>query len=128
MNLAWPIEDVKGIGPKTSEILNHAGIFTLRDLIYHLPRDYQNFQQAESIKDLKPGQVTIKARVDSITTSRRRRGLTLTEATLRDQTGAVRAIWFNQPYRAKQLATDKEYYFSGKLEFSLAARTAALVS
>lgn len=118
MNLASPIEDVKGIGPKTSEILNHAGIFTLRDLIYHLPRDYQNFQQAESIKDLKPGQVTIKARVDSITTSRRRRGLTLTEATLRDQTGAVRAIWFNQPYRAKQLATDKEYYFSGKLEFS----------
>ena len=64
MNLASPIEDVKGIGPKTSEILNHAGIFTLRDLIYHLPRDYQNFQQAESIKDLKPGQVTIKARVD----------------------------------------------------------------
>lgn len=118
MNLASPIEDVKGIGPKTSEILNHAGIFTLRDLVYYLPRDYQNFQQAASIKDLKPGQVTIKARVDSISTSRRRRGLSLTEATLRDKTGAVRAIWFNQPYRAKQLATDKEYYFSGKLEFS----------
>lgn len=118
MDLASPIEAVKGIGPKTSEILNHAGIFTLRDLVYHLPRDYQNFQQAESIKDLQPGQVTIKARVDCISTSRRRRGLSITEATLRDKTGALRAVWFNQPYRAKQLATDKEYYFSGKLEFS----------
>lgn len=118
MDLASPIEEVKGVGPKTSEVLNHAGIFTLRDLVYHLPRTYQDFQEAQSIKDLKPGQVAIKARVDAISTSRKRRGLSLTEATLRDSTGAVRAIWFNQPYRAKQLATNKEYYFSGKLEFS----------
>ena len=118
MDLASPIEDVKGVGPKTSEVLNHAGIFTLRDLVYHLPRTYQDFQEAQSIKDLKPDQVAIKARVDAISTSRKRRGLSLTEATLRDSTGAVRAIWFNQPYRAKQLATNKEYYFSGKLEFS----------
>lgn len=118
MDLASPIEDVKGVGPKTSEVLNHAGIFTLRDLVYHLPKTYQDFQEAQSIKDLKPGQVAIKARVDAISTSRKRRGLSLTEATLRDSTGAVRAIWFNQPYRAKQLATNKEYYFSGKLEFS----------
>ena len=104
MDLASPIEDVKGVGPKTSEVLNHAGIFTLRDLVYHLPRTYQDFQEAQSIKDLKPGQVAIKARVDAISTSRKRRGLSLTEATLRDSTGAVRAIWFNQPYRAKQLA------------------------
>lgn len=118
MDLASPIEEVKGIGPKTAEVLNHAGIFCLRDLIYQLPRSYENFQQAQSIKDLKPGQVTVKARVDSITSSYKRRGLSLTEATLRDKTGALRAIWFNQPYRAKQLKSDVEYYFSGKLEFS----------
>jgi len=118
MDLASPIEEVKGIGPKTSAVLNHAGIFTLRDLIYQLPRSYQNFQQAQSIKELEPGQVTIKARVDSITSSYKRRGLSLTEATLRDKTGALRAIWFNQPYRAKQLKTNVEYFFSGKLEFS----------
>ena len=74
MDLASPIEEVKGIGPKTAEVLNHAGIFCLRDLIYQLPRSYENFQQAQSIKDLKPGQVTVKARVDSITSSYKRRG------------------------------------------------------
>ena len=103
MDLAAPIEEVKGIGPKTAEILHKAGIFMLRDLVYHLPRDYENFQQAQNIADLRPGKVTVKARVEDIATRRIKR-LTLTEATLRDKTGAIKAIWFNQPYRAKQFA------------------------
>ena len=33
MDLASPVEAVKGVGPKTAEILHKSGIFTLRDLI-----------------------------------------------------------------------------------------------
>lgn len=118
MDLAAPIEEVKGIGPKTAEVLHKAGIFTLRDLVYHLPRDYEDFQQAQDIASLKPGKVTVKAKVESITTRRMRRNLALTEATLRDKTGAIKVIWFNQPYRAKQFDQDKEYYFSGTMALS----------
>ena len=118
MDLAAPIEEVKGIGPKTAEILHKAGIFMLRDLVYHLPRDYEDFQQAQDIASLKPGKVTVKAKVESITTRRMRRNLALTEATLRDKTGAIKVIWFNQPYRAKQFDQDKEYYFSGTMALS----------
>lgn len=118
MDLAAPIEEVKGIGPKTAEILHKAGIFTLRDLVYHLPRDYEDFQQAQDIASLKPGKVTVKAKVESIATRRMRRNLALTEATLRDKTGAIKVIWFNQPYRAKQFDQDKEYYFSGTMALS----------
>ena len=117
MDLAAPIEEVKGIGPKTAEILHKAGIFMLRDLVYHLPRDYENFQQAQNIADLRPGKVTVKARVEDIATRRIKR-LTLTEATLRDKTGAIKAIWFNQPYRTKQFAEQGEYYFSGNMQLS----------
>ena len=117
MDLAAPIEEVKGIGPKTAEILHKAGIFMLRDLVYHLPRDYENFQQAQNIADLRPGKVTVKARVEDIATRRIKR-LTLTEATLRDKTGAIKAIWFNQPYRTKQFAEQDEYYFSGNMQLS----------
>ena len=117
MVLSSPIEDIKGIGPKTAELLNKAGIFTLRDLAYYLPRTYENYQQAQKISDLRPGQVTIKAKVDDVRNSRRGR-LTITEAVLRDDSGAIRAIWFNQPYRAKQLDDHRDFYFSGKMEFS----------
>ena len=118
MDLASPVEDVKGIGPKTAELMHKAGIFSLRDLIYHLPRDYENFQQAQKISDLRPGQVTVRAKVDDVRLSRKGRGLTIVEASLRDQSGAVRAVWFNQPYRAKQLDSTKEFFFTGKMEFS----------
>lgn len=118
MDLARPIEEVKGIGPKTAEVLNKAGIFTLRDLVYHLPRDYENFQQAQNIADLKPGKVTVRARVEAISSRHIRGRLTLTEATLRDKTGAIKAIWFNQPYRAKQFTEHHEYYFSGEMKLS----------
>ena len=117
MVLSSPIEDIKGVGPKTAELLNKAGIFTLRDLAYYLPRTYENYQQAQKISDLRPGQVTIKAKVDDVRNSRRGR-LTITEAVLRDDSGAIRAIWFNQPYRAKQLDNHRDFYFSGKMEFS----------
>ena len=118
MDLAAPIEEVKGIGPKTAEVLNKASIFTLRDLLYHLPRDYDSFQNAQKIADLRPGQVTVKAKIEGITTRRMRRNLSLTEATIRDQSGALRVLWFNQPYRAKQFDEKKEYYFSGNMQFS----------
>ena len=118
MDLAAPIEEVKGIGPKTAEVLNKASIFTLRDLLYHLPRDYDSFQNAQKIADLRPGQVTVKAKIEGITTRRMRRNLSLTEATIRDRSGALRVLWFNQPYRAKQFDEKKEYYFSGNMQFS----------
>lgn len=118
MDLAAPIQEVKGIGPKTAEVLHKAGIFTLRDLVYHLPRDYENFQQAQNIAELKPGKVTVKAKVEETTVRRMRRNLTIVEATLRDKTGAIKAVWFNQPYRAKQFDAGKDYYFSGMMALS----------
>ena len=118
MDLAAPIQEVKGIGPKTAEVLHKAGIFTLRDLVYHLPRDYESFQQAQNIAELKPGKVTVKAKVEETTIRRMRRNLTIVEATLRDKTGAIKAVWFNQPYRAKQFDAGKDYYFSGTMALS----------
>ena len=118
MDLAAPIQEVKGIGPKTADVLHKAGIFTLRDLVYHLPRDYESFQQAQNIAELKPGKVTVKAKVEETTVRRMRRNLIIVEATLRDKTGAIKAVWFNQPYRAKQFDAGKDYYFSGTMALS----------
>lgn len=118
MDLNSSLQEVKGIGPKTAELLEKSGFFTVRDLLYHLPRSYEAFQDAASISDIKPGKVTVKAKVNEVKTSRRRRNLSITEASLADDSGAVRAVWFNQPYRAKQFESGKEYYFSGNFEFS----------
>ena len=118
MDLEAPITDIKGIGPKTAAILEKGGICTIRDFLYYLPRDYESFQAANRIADLRPGKVVICAKAEQITTSRKRRNLTLTQATLRDDSGAVKAVWFNQPYRSNQLLSGKDYYFSGEFAYA----------
>ncbi|MDR2063457.1 MAG: ATP-dependent DNA helicase RecG [Candidatus Nomurabacteria bacterium] len=117
MDINLPLTSVKGIGEKTGALLERAGILTVRDLLYFLPRDYEHYVNVGKIRDAVPGKVMLKAKVSKVNLSRKRRGLTMTEATLTDDSGAVKAIWFNQPYRAKQFRADKEYYFSGELGF-----------
>lgn len=117
MNLLDSVEYLKGIGPKRAEILNKVGIKTVRDFFYNLPRDYESFANPTTIAAMEPGKVVLKARLTALKTwQARRRKLTITEGIVRDETGFVKAVWFNQAYRVKQFEVDKEYYFSGSFE------------
>lgn len=118
MNIHTPLESVKGVGKKTAQQLELAGLTTVGDLVMFLPRKHEDFSEVVKIVDIKPGKATIKARCEAITTRRVRRGLQLTTATLSDDTGKLQATWFNQAYRAVQLKNQSdEFYFSGEFEF-----------
>ena len=119
MNLAAPISSIKGVGPKTEITLNKAGLKTIRDLLYYLPRTYENFTTTTELKNIQPGKVVIKGQISDLHTSHTsRRNLTITEGVIRDGTDAIRVVWFNQPYRAKQFIEGKEYYFTGNYDFN----------
>ncbi|MBQ9020318.1 DEAD/DEAH box helicase [Candidatus Saccharibacteria bacterium] len=118
MELTAPLQTLKGIGPKTATALEKAGLRTIADLLYYLPRTYENYQATTSIANLRPGKVMLKGRPDALRTNRsRRRNLSITEGVIRDNTGVIRVVWFNQPYRARQLDPNKEYYFTGTYDF-----------
>lgn len=117
MNLASSIESIKGVGPKTAQQLRAAGLNTVGQLIMFLPRKHEDFSQVVPIAEISPGKRTIRARVEAIDVRRVRRGMTVTTATLVDDSGKLKAVWFNQPYRATQFKGDDEYYFSGEFEF-----------
>jgi ATP-dependent DNA helicase RecG len=116
------IEAIKGVGPKSAEQLRLAGLGTPRKIIEFLPRKYDDFNNLENIADIKPGNITVQASVDSISVKQVRRGMTITTAALSDDTGKINAVWFNQPYRKNQLAStgkhESRYFFSGSFEFS----------
>lgn len=117
MDMSAPVEEIKGVGPKTAELLRKANLRTIGDLIYCLPRMYENYQTTVMIQDLKPGNVIVRGKIGDLRLLRTsRRKLTITEGVIRDETGAIRTIWFNQPYRAKQFDPKREYYFTGKYE------------
>lgn len=133
MDLLAPVESLSGIGPKTAEVLRKYGIQTVRDFLYNLPRGYENYDAPTTIAELRPGKVVVRGKIDSLSTKQtRRRNLTITEGVIRDDTGVIKVIWFNQAYRAKQFRPDKEYYFTGNYElrngrYSLVAPSTAEV-
>lgn len=118
MNLSTSLEKIKGVGEKTAEQLSAAGLRSVGDLITFLPRAYEDYSHVSKISDISPGKITVKARCEKVETRPVRRGMKVTTATLVDDSGKLQAVWFNQPYRAAQLAKGEEFVFSGEFEFS----------
>lgn len=133
MDLSAPIDSVKGVGPKTAENLRRVNLQTVGDLLYCLPRIYENYQTTTTIEELRPGKVVVRGKISELHVIRTsRRHLTITQGVIRDTTGAIRTVWFNQPYRAKQFDESREYYFTGKYElkngrYQLTSPSATLV-
>lgn len=90
------------------------GIKTLSDLVEFFPRRYQDYSEITSIKNLHPGLVTLQVKLTQASGRYVRRGMHITEALASDETGSVRLVWFNQPYRAGAIKTGQEYFVSGE--------------
>lgn len=118
MNLNSSLGLVKGVGEKTLEKLESVNLRTVGDILEFFPRKYEDFASLTSLSDIKPGKVLFKAYAEKVSMRRVRRGMTITEAILTDGKEKIKAIWFNQPYRVKQLQDEEEFFFSGKYEFN----------
>jgi ATP-dependent DNA helicase RecG len=92
---------LKGVGPRRAAALAKQGLETVEDLLYVLPFRYEDRRAFARIADLRVGgpETTLAVEVLSSRVIRtRRRGFSLFEARLRDPSGQVRAVWYNQPY------------------------------
>lgn len=119
-SLDTPLDQIKGVGEKTYDQLSSAGLRTVRDLIYFFPRTHDDYSIVQKIAGIRPGKVSVRGRFQQVNTRRVRRGMSVTEAVLVDETSKVSVVWFNQPYRAEQLKEGKsghEWLITG--EFGL---------
>ena len=100
--LDQPVETVPGIGAKRAEALARLGIETVRDLIFHFPRTYEDRRTISTIADLREGDTaTISAEVVKAESVRLRGRMGLARVTLRDASGTITAVWFGQTYLAR---------------------------
>ena len=96
IRLTTPLTAIKGVGPKTAEQLAVAGLNTVGDLIHFLPRKHEDFSAVGKIAHIKPGKVSVKGSFSGVTTRRVRRGMSVTEAVLVDDSAKVPVVWVNQ--------------------------------
>ena len=123
---------LSGIGEKRACALRTAGINTVYDLINYYPRDYDDRSQIKTVAELMPGAVNtirgvISGEIENVTPSSRRnftggKPLTLTKANLKDATGSLELVWFNQPYLKKYFRAGVEYIFTGKVRLDFKNR------
>lgn len=112
------LSQLKGVGEAVAKRLKALSIETVGDLVWNFPRRYNDFSQITKVSRLRPGPVTIQCKVTSAKGRYVRRGMHVTEALASDETGTVRLVWFNQPYRAAALKKGQEYFISGNYELS----------
>ncbi len=116
-SLSSSVRYVKGVGPHRMAQLAQLGIATVEDACYYPPRRYEDRTRLIAIRDLIPGEIcTIRGRVTAVALRRIRRGQTLVEAAIEDETGVLSALWFNQPYLAQQLKAEDTVILYGRVE------------
>jgi len=116
MDLASPVQFVKGVGPQRAEALAREGVTTLEDLLFHLPMRYEDRTAFARIADLRPGMKVSVAGTIAVAGLRRARRLTLYEVRLDDGTGRLKALWFNQPFLKDTLPRGTQVVLYGTVE------------
>ncbi|MBR5125891.1 MAG: ATP-dependent DNA helicase RecG [Oscillospiraceae bacterium] len=113
--LSDPITILKGIGPARAKQFETLNIFTLRDLLCHFPRGYEDRTRLVPIEKLEPDvPACFKAMVmNAPRTAHIRKGLDLTKVQVADSTGRLTLTFFNAKYVSDQLQYGREYIFYG---------------
>jgi ATP-dependent DNA helicase RecG len=119
LKLETPIQYLKGVGPKLAGIFARVGVITVEDLLYFLPRAYEDRRTILPIVKVRPSDLAVvKGEVVRIETQRTRNRFSILKVYLSDQTATLQAVWFNQPYLTRLLRKGQRLIVSGKVDYS----------
>ena len=119
VHLSSPIESIPRVSAAYSKRLNRLGIKTVQDLFYHFPFRYDDLSKIVNISDVRINEVvTILGEIINIKTIRTfKKKMFLTEALIKDGTGTIRAVWYNQPFITKTFKKGTWMSAAGKASF-----------
>ena len=113
-----PVQFLKGVGPVRAEALGRMGIVTARDLLYHVPRRYDDASTIEPMDRLQVGtDVTAVGRVRSKGVIPTRKGLRIFQAVLQDDSGMITCAWPGQPWLERKLHEGDLLLVTGPVKF-----------
>lgn len=116
--LKHDIQFIKGVGPKKAYLLKRLNINTVEEMIWHVPRDYEDRGNIKKITNLRLGEkATFFGFIyGEIKTLRPRKNLSLIKLIIRDETGSIEVVFFNKPYLKKTLKTGQKAMINGEVK------------
>ena len=113
-----PVQFLKGVGPKRADAFGRLGVRTARDLLYHVPRRYDDASTVTPIGTLEVGMdATALGRVRSKGVVPTRKGLRIFQAVVEDETGMITAAWPGQPWLDRKLREGDRILLTGPVRF-----------
>lgn len=108
---------VKGIGPAFAARLEKLGLKTVKDLLRHFPSRYEDFSKITDIAELIPGEAaTVQGVIHDIKILRSfRKKMFIVQVIVVDNTGSIRATWFNQKFLVAMLKKGMVINLAGKV-------------
>lgn len=107
--------DIPGIGEKTIEILNRAGIETPEELLRYYPRTHRYYRK-KRVLAAEVGEWTILTGTITKPFSKHTGRVSLQSAQFNDVSGSLTLRWFNSPFIVRSINTDVNYEVMGKIE------------
>jgi ATP-dependent DNA helicase RecG len=110
------VERLHGVSERRTAQLGQLEIESVLDLLTTYPRRYIDRTKQADVSDLRVGEeAAVLATVQSAHGRRARTGRAMVDVVVRDGTGRLKIVFFNQPWRAKQLEAGTEAIFFGKV-------------
>lgn len=118
MDLSTSVKKISGIGSVYQQKLKKLGIKTIEDLLFHFPHRYEDFSNLVPISKLEPSKIfSVQGKIIEIKNTRTwKKKMILTQAVVKDKTGAIKVIWFNQPYLIRALKKGSRVCLAGKVK------------
>ena len=124
--LARPVQYLGGVGPRRAERFERLGVYSVRDLLYHVPHRYEDATTVAPIASIKPGDdVSVIGRVVSKGVLPTRKGLRIFHAVIKDDTGLIECAWPGQPWLDRSIGKGNLLLVSGTVHFYQRARIAS---
>ena len=110
------LDTLPGVAPARLELLGRLGLHTVGDLLFHLPRAYEDLTDVRRIAELTEGELqTVQGEVVEIEgRDLLKGGCTVSVVLCDDGRHCLEGIWFNQPYAASRFRQGQRLAFSGK--------------
>lgn len=112
-----PITSLRGIGAARAEAFAKLGVKTVGDLLYLLPRSFQDFSKERLAADLVHGELAaVRVRIVSEPKLARFRGHSVVTARATDGVSNVLLKWYGQPYRRSQVCAGQTVIAAGRID------------
>lgn len=108
------LNQLKGVGPKRTKLLEEAGIKSLYDLVYFFPRRYIEVE-SEASEWIEGAMIEAFGLIRHVQQYSPRRGMNIIKVTVETQVNKISLFWFNQPYLRSKFQVGQELRFRGKV-------------